>query len=112
MKKVAVIGTGVVGQVLADGFLKHGYEVIRASRDLSKLEDWKKGAGAKGSVLGLAEAAQAADLVVLAVKGSDAEEAVARVQAGLAGKTRAGRTTNPIAARPANERRALPTSRR
>jgi predicted dinucleotide-binding enzyme len=33
MKKVAVIGTGVVGQVLSDGFPKHGYEVIRASRD-------------------------------------------------------------------------------
>ena len=43
MKKVAVIGTGVVGQVLADGFLKHGYEVIRTSRDLSKLEAWQKG---------------------------------------------------------------------
>ena len=37
LKKVAVIGSGVVGQTLADGFLKHGYEVIRATRDLSKL---------------------------------------------------------------------------
>jgi 8-hydroxy-5-deazaflavin:NADPH oxidoreductase len=99
MKKVAVIGTGVVGQVLADGFLKHGYEVIRASRDLSKLEDWKKGAAAKGSVSSLAEAAQAADIVVLAVKGSGAEEAVAACGAGLAGKTVLD-ATNPIADAP------------
>jgi predicted dinucleotide-binding enzyme len=99
MKKVAVIGTGVVGQVLSDGFLKHGYEVIRASRDLSKLEDWKKAAGAKGSVLSVADAAQAADIVVLAVKGSGAEETVAACGAGLAGKTVLD-ATNPIANAP------------
>jgi predicted dinucleotide-binding enzyme len=99
MKKVAVIGSGVVGQVLADGFLKYGYEVIRASREPSKLEDWKKGAGAKASVAGLAEAAAAADLLVLAVKGSGAEEAVAACGEGLAGKTVLD-TTNPIANTP------------
>jgi predicted dinucleotide-binding enzyme len=99
MKKVAVIGTGVVGQVLSDGFLKHGYEVIRASRDLSKLEDWKKGAGANGSVLSVADAAQAADIVVLAVKGSGAEESVAACGAGLNGKTVLD-ATNPIANAP------------
>ena len=99
MKKVAVIGTGVVGQVLADGFLKHGYEVIRTSRDLSKLEAWQKGAGAKGSVLSAADAARAADIIVLAVKGSGAEEAVAACGAGLTGKTVLD-ATNPIANAP------------
>jgi predicted dinucleotide-binding enzyme len=99
MKKVAVIGTGVVGQVLSDGFLKHGYEVIRASRDLSKLEDWKKGAGAKGSVQSVTDAARAADIVVLAVKGSGAEETVAACGTGLAGKTVLD-ATNPIANAP------------
>jgi predicted dinucleotide-binding enzyme len=33
MTKVAVIGSGQVGEVLADGFVKHGYEVMRASRE-------------------------------------------------------------------------------
>ena len=99
MKKVAVIGTGVVGLVLADGFLKHGYEVIRTSRDLSKLEDWPKGAGAKASVLSVADAAQAADIIVLAVKGAGAEETVAACGAGLAGKTVLD-TSNPIANAP------------
>ena len=87
MKKVAVIGSGVVGQVLADGFLKNGYSVVRASREPEKLEEWRKGAGPHASTAGLAEAAKSADLVVLAVKGTGAEEAVAACGAGLDGKT-------------------------
>ncbi len=102
MKKVAVIGSGVVGQTLADGLLKHGFAVIRATRDLSKLEDWKQSAGPNGSVLGIAEAAKAADLVVLAVKGAGAEEAVALCGEGLLGKTVLD-TTNPIANAPPNK---------
>ncbi|HWZ90097.1 MAG TPA: NAD(P)-binding domain-containing protein [Polyangiaceae bacterium] len=99
MKKVAVVGSGIVGQVLADGFLKHGYEVIRASREPSKLEAWQQAAGAKASVAPLGEAARAADLVVLAVKGTGAEEAVAACGEGLAGKTVLD-ATNPIANAP------------
>jgi predicted dinucleotide-binding enzyme len=99
MKKVAVIGSGVVGQVLADGFLKHGYSVIRATRDLSKLADWHKGAGANGSVQDIGSAAKAADLIVLAVKGSGAEEAVAACGTGLDGKTVLD-ATNPLANAP------------
>ena len=102
MKKVAVIGSGVVGQTLADGLLKYGFAVIRATRDLSKLEDWKQSAGPDGSVLGIAEAAKAADLVVLAVKGAGAEEAVALCGEGLLGKTVLD-TTNPIANAPPNK---------
>jgi len=99
MKKVAVIGSGVVGQVLADGFLKHGYAVVRASREPAKLADWKQGAGPNASTANLAEAAKAADLVVLAVKGAGAEEAVAACGAGLDGKTVLD-TTNPIGSKP------------
>ena len=53
--KVGVIGTGQVGQVLADGFVKHGYPVLRGSRDPSKLADWKARAGAKASIGTFAE---------------------------------------------------------
>jgi saccharopine dehydrogenase-like NADP-dependent oxidoreductase len=41
MKKVGVLGSGVVSQVLADGLLKHGYDVMRGSRDPSKLTPWQ-----------------------------------------------------------------------
>ena len=99
MKKVAVIGSGVVGQVLADGLLKHGYEVIRASREPSKLEGWKQSAGPNASIADFAQAAKHADLVVLAVKGTGAEEAVMACGDGLTGKTVID-TTNPIANAP------------
>lgn len=97
MKKVAVLGSGQVGQVLADGFLKHGYEVMGASREPSKLGGWKAAAGPKALVGTFAEAAQWADGVVLAVKGGAAAEAVKLAGvANLAGKTVMD-ATNPIA---------------
>ena len=97
MAKVAVLGSGQVGQVLADGFLKHGDEVVRGSRSPEKLSGWQAAAGAKASVATFRDAVQGADLVVLAVKGAAAEDVVR--QAGpdaLAGKTVID-TTNPIA---------------
>jgi len=99
MSKVAVLGSGQVGQVLADGFLRHGHEVTRGSRDPGKLAEWRdKSKGGKTGTF--AEAAAWADVVVLAVKGGAAEEVLA-----LAGvKNLAGKTvidaTNPIADAP------------
>lgn len=99
MSKVAVLGSGQVGQVLAEGFLKYGHEVMRATRDPGKLADWKaKTQGAKTGTF--AEAAAWADTVVLAVKGAAAEAVLE--QAGIAnlrGKTVID-TTNPIADAP------------
>jgi predicted dinucleotide-binding enzyme len=100
MSKIAVLGSGQVGEVLANGFLKHGYEVMRGSRDGSKLDQWKAAAGPKASVGTFQAAAKWADSVVLAVKGSAAESAVDQIgPANLAGKTVMD-TTNPIADAP------------
>jgi predicted dinucleotide-binding enzyme len=99
-KKVAVLGSGVVGQVLADGFLKHGYAVQRGTREPEKLAEWQKGAGANASVGTFAEAARFGDIVVLAVKGTAAESAIDLCGAdALANKTVID-TTNPIAEAP------------
>jgi predicted dinucleotide-binding enzyme len=100
MSKIGVLGSGQVGQVLAEGFLKHGHDVMRASRDPGKLEAWKAGAGAKATIGTPAAAARWAEIVVLAVKGGAAEAAV--LEAGpqnLAGKTIID-ATNPIADAP------------
>jgi len=102
MKKIAVLGSGQVGQVLSDGFLKNGYEVMRASREPSKLEGWKAAAGksasgSKAQVGTFPDAAKWADGVVLAVKGGAAVEAVNLAGvANLSGKTVMD-ATNPIA---------------
>jgi 8-hydroxy-5-deazaflavin:NADPH oxidoreductase len=95
MNKVAVIGSGQVGQVLADGFLKHGYEVRRGTREPSKLAGWQANAGGSASVGTFAEAAAFGDVVVLAVKGSVAEAAIDLCEGELAGKTVLD-ATNPL----------------
>lgn len=97
--RIGVIGTGPVGKVLADGFLKHGHEVMRGSRDPAKLAAWKAGAGPSARAGGLAETARHGELVVLAVKGTGAAEAVDACGGGLVGKTVID-TTNPIADAP------------
>lgn len=97
MSKIAVLGSGQVGQVLADGFLKHGHHVMRGTREPGKLATWREGAGAKGSVGTFAEAAAWGEVVVLAVKGGAAESVIDLAgSANLAGKTVLD-ATNPIA---------------
>ena len=55
--KVGVIGSGVVSQVLSDGFLKHGHELTRGSRDPAKLQAWGAAADERAHVGTFAEAA-------------------------------------------------------
>jgi len=100
MTRVAVLGSGVVGKTLADGFLQHGYEVMRGSRDPGKLAAWKSGTGGRASIGTFAEAARFGEIVVLAVKGTAAEPVIDLCGAEvLAGKTVID-TTNPIADAP------------
>lgn len=94
--KIGIIGSGVVGQVLADGFLKHGYEVKIGTRDTSKLQEWKNKAGGKGSLGSFGEAAAFGEIIVLAVKGNAAAEALSiSGEMNLSGKTILD-ATNPI----------------
>jgi predicted dinucleotide-binding enzyme len=97
--KVGVIGSGVVGQTLADGFLKHGHEVMRGSRDPAKLAPWKAGAGAAARTGTFAETARFGEVVVLAVKGTAAVATVEACGGALDGKTVID-PTNPIAEAP------------
>jgi len=97
MKKIGIIGSGVVAKALGNGFLKHNYEVMLGSRDLSKLADWKAAGGDNAHTGSFEETAKFGDIVVLAVKGSVA--ALALEEAGpqnLRWKTVID-TTNPIA---------------
>lgn len=100
MRKVGVIGSGGVGEALANGFIKHGDAVMRGSRDPGKLSAWKAEAGPNASTGTFAQAAEFGDVVVLAVKGSAAEAAVDACGADrLAGRVVID-ATNPIAELP------------
>jgi predicted dinucleotide-binding enzyme len=87
--KVGVIGSGIVGQVLAAGFLKHGHEAMLGTRDPKKPEVKKWVAETLGSKAGtFAEAAKFGELIVLATAGKVAESAIELAGLdNLAGKT-------------------------
>ena len=100
MKKIGVLGSGAVGKVLADGFVKHGYEVMLGSREPAKLAAWQAAAPGRGSAGTFADAARFGEIVVLAVKGTGAEEVVRLIGSDtLSGKTVID-ATNPIADAP------------
>ena len=99
--KVGIIGSGIVGRVLATGFLNEGHAVMLGTRNISKEEvvKWKKENG-NGLLGSFQETAQFGEIIVLAVSGLVAEDAIA-----LAGKEHLSNkiiidTTNPIATVP------------
>ena len=94
--KVGVLGSGDVAKVLGGGFLKHGHRVMMGTRESAKLADWAK-SNPNGSIGSFTDAAQFADLVVLAVKGTAAANVLGAAGASnLAGKVVID-ATNPIA---------------
>ena len=99
--KVGILGSGIVGRVLASAFLKEGHLVMLGTRNVSKDEvvKWQKEntGGLSGS---FQETARFAEIIVLAVSGLAAEDAII-----LAGHEHFFEkividTTNPIAAVP------------
>jgi len=77
--RVGVLGTGEVGRRLAEGFRSRGHEVMIGSRDPGKpeLREWLSGGGAGIESGTFAQAAKHGELIVLAVLGDAAEEAIA-----------------------------------
>ncbi len=99
--KIGVIGSGIVGRVLATAFLKEGYSVMLGTRNISKEEVIKWQNENAGGLLGsFQETAQFGEIIVLAVGGLVAEDAIS-----LAGKEHfmdkvVIDSTNPIAGVP------------
>jgi predicted dinucleotide-binding enzyme len=97
--KVGVLGSGDVAKALAAGFRKHGHQVKIGSRTPAKLADWlAQNSGIESGTF--TDAAKFAELVVLAVKGTVAAEALELAGAdNLSGKTVID-ACNPIADEP------------
>ncbi len=99
MKKIGILGSGAVGITLANGFVKHGYQAMLATNNASKHEELKKKLDPGVAIGTFVEAAEFGDTLVLAVKGSAAEEVLKSVSGFLNGKTVMD-ATNPIAPLP------------
>ncbi len=95
--KVGIIGSGIVGRVLASAFVKEGNDVMLGTRDLSKPEVLKWAAENPDGITGsFMETAAFGDILVLATSGKVTLEVVN--MAGIENFT--GKTvidaTNPI----------------
>ena len=97
--KVGIIGSGVVAQSLAIGFIKHGHETMLGTRNLSKLDEFVS-ANPAAKTGSFTDTARFGELIVLAVKGTAAENAIREAEPGnIKGKIVMD-TTNPIADAP------------
>jgi 8-hydroxy-5-deazaflavin:NADPH oxidoreductase len=98
MPTFGVLGSGEVGQVLAKGLKRHGYEVRIGSRSPDKLAAFSKDAGIPAGTF--AEVGRWGEALVLAVLGTAAADVLAQVgRDGLRGKLVID-TTNPISDQP------------
>jgi predicted dinucleotide-binding enzyme len=96
MKRIGILGSGIVAKTLGNGFLKNGYEVMLSSRDISKLAEWQEKGGANASKGSYEQAAAFGDMVVLSVAGRAAVDVIESAgPQNLLGKTVID-TTNPI----------------
>jgi predicted dinucleotide-binding enzyme len=97
--KVGIVGSGDVAKALAVGFLAHGHQAMVGTRHPAKLDGWRK-QNPLAAIGSFEEAARFGELIVLAVKGTAAADALRGAGAGnLAGKVVID-TTNPIADAP------------
>lgn len=96
MKKVGIIGSGNVGKALARGFMKNGYETTISSRSEETRNELKKLFNEKVKTDTPENTAKNNEIIVFAVKGTKAKEALAILKVDkLAGKLVID-TTNPI----------------
>jgi predicted dinucleotide-binding enzyme len=98
--KIGILGSGDVARALGSGFLRHGFEVMLSSRGPGKLAEWQATSGRGALVGNFADAAAFGDLLVLAVKGSAAGEALELAGEGNLRNKPVIDTTNPIADAP------------
>lgn len=97
--KIGILGSGDVAKALAAGFLKHGHEVKLGTRNPDKLADWIK-QNPKADTASFSDTAKFGNVVILAVKGTAAVEALRGAGAdNLANKVVID-ATNPIADAP------------
>jgi 8-hydroxy-5-deazaflavin:NADPH oxidoreductase len=100
MKKIGIIGSGIVGQVLANGLIKHGYQVMLGTNNASKHDELKKITDGKALIGTFNETAKFGDLLVLATKANATQQALKLAGIdNLKGKTIID-VNNPIADAP------------
>lgn len=100
--KIGIIGSGIVGRVLATAFLKEGHEVMLGTTDITKDEvtKWAIDNADNGQVGTFDTTAHFADIIILAVSGMIVEDAIKLTSIqNFTGKIVID-ATNPLTAQP------------
>ena len=94
---IGIIGSGDVAQSLGKGLIEAGHTVMLGSRDPQKKEllAWKKKCGKQAELGNTTEAANFAEVAVLAIAWHAAEDVLAQIRPELAGKIVID-VTNPL----------------
>ena len=96
-KKIGIIGSGYVGIALANGLYRHGYQIMIGTNDPGKHEEIKEKTQGNVSIGSFREVAGFSDLLILAVKGTKAEEALQKAGLDVLKNKMVLDATNPIA---------------
>jgi predicted dinucleotide-binding enzyme len=75
-KRIGIIGSGQAGIALANGLSRHGYEIMIGTNDPEKHAGIREKMEKEFSIGRFTDVANFADVLILAVKGSGAEEAI------------------------------------
>ena len=94
--KVAIIGLGNIGKVVASNLVKGNREVILADKDFAKAKDLAENLGTLAKPAQIADAIKSADVVVLSVYFASIKEIFVQYASELQGKIIVD-PSNPIA---------------
>ena len=92
---IGILGSGDVASALAKGFLQHGHQVMLGTRVPAKLADWVRD-NPSVRIGSFAATAKFGDVLVLAVRGSAAADALHLAEAATLGAKTVIDATNPI----------------
>ena len=76
IKKIGILGSGVVAQMLGSGFARDGCKVMLGTRDAGKLAEWKNKTGENATVGSFGEAAGFGEIIFLCTKWEGTENAI------------------------------------
>jgi predicted dinucleotide-binding enzyme len=96
-KKIGIIGSGMVSMALANGLHRHGYTIMVGTNDPGKHDEIREKTNGQVAIGAFSDVADFSDLLILAVKGRVAGEALMKMGIASLKNKIVLDATNPIA---------------
>lgn len=96
MKKIGILGSGIVAKSLAKGFLNENYTCALGTSSPEKLIEWNNQLPHKAEIMSMQDCAAFGDILVLAIKGDAAESFIKSLDKNSLKNKLIIDTSNPI----------------